>query len=865
MEEWVGDLFVDRFCGFLLLIQLGWDEECFPDGWTLQCWREYPWGHNRSLPQPATADLLAERLKVVIGDQAEVTRPTKLVDLKVTGLDETVGREELAIALAKLGGCASDKIKIGGIRSSAWGQGSALVRCPAVAAKAIATAGKVPVGWVVAAVKPVEALPMRCYKCMALGHTRALCPSEAEHGLKCFRCGIEGHLAATCEAVTKCAVMARAYRTVGWAAAGALAGSPPWEIEAAVLADAYKAKVERRERGESLAPEELARAREVQREEVLERWADELVEAEYGLRTIEAIHPVLQDWCRREHGSLTFRLVQELYFKTEFNQLKQNKNIDPTSRLRTLTPVLGNDGLLRVGGRIDATREVSLTVKRPIILDGHDHITRLIVKHFHERAAHAFNEMVVNELRQRYWIIKLRPTVRAVASRCLHCKLRRVKPQPPRMGDLPEGRLSHHQRPFTHCGVDLFGPMDVTVGRRREKRYGVLFTCLTVRAVHIETVTSLSTDSLIMALRRMAARRGWPAKIYSDNGTNLKGAEIELKKSFDSLNQEYLCEYATNYGVEWHFISPASPHMAGAWERMIRCVKTALKAVLKERAPRDETLMTLLMEVEAMVNSRPLAHVSVDHDAHETLTPNHFLIGSSSGLPIPGEFNEGDLYLRRQWRIAQRLADLFWSRWMKEILPTLLPRSKWTEDSEDLRQGDLVVIVDPNSSRNCWARGRIVQTHPGQDGRVGLGSTDLLSCLSGRRGELRRGDPVEGIRGRGASPGGDRGMPALRWVGARSSSREPNTGAGELGIWVTIGRALIRDCLCWVLLSDAKAPGVGFWLGLPWGRARRIITQLGGVGLKGEEQLRLSLRRMAFLAEGPVEKPTPLLLRSPSR
>ncbi|XP_073963081.1 uncharacterized protein [Choristoneura fumiferana] len=106
--------------------------------------------------------------------------------------------------------------------------------------------------------------------------------------------------------------MARAYRTVGWAAAGALAGSPPWEIEAAVLADAYKAKVERRERGESLAPEELARAREVQREEVLERWADELVEAEYGLRTIEAIRPVLQDWCRREHGSLTFRLVQVL-------------------------------------------------------------------------------------------------------------------------------------------------------------------------------------------------------------------------------------------------------------------------------------------------------------------------------------------------------------------------------------------------------------------------------------------------------------------------------------------------------------------------------------------------------------------------
>lgn len=162
-----------------------------------------------------TADLLAARLRAVVGDQAEISRPTKLADLKVSGLNEMVDREELAAAMAKLGGCAPDQIKVGAIRSSAWGQGSALVRCPAVAAKAIATAGRIPVGWTMATARPVEAQPFRCYKCMALGHTRALCPSEVEHGKKCFRCGVEGHLAATCEVVAKCAVCAQAGRPHG--------------------------------------------------------------------------------------------------------------------------------------------------------------------------------------------------------------------------------------------------------------------------------------------------------------------------------------------------------------------------------------------------------------------------------------------------------------------------------------------------------------------------------------------------------------------------------------------------------------------------------------------------------------------------
>lgn len=137
------------------------------------------------------------------------------MDLKVSGLDETTSDSDLAAAIAKVGGCAPDLIKVGATRASAWGHSSALVRCPAGAAKALVATGKFTVGWTLATVKPIVAPPMRCYKCMALGHTRALCPSEAEHGSKCFRCGIEGHRAATCRAPAKCAVCAQAGRPHG--------------------------------------------------------------------------------------------------------------------------------------------------------------------------------------------------------------------------------------------------------------------------------------------------------------------------------------------------------------------------------------------------------------------------------------------------------------------------------------------------------------------------------------------------------------------------------------------------------------------------------------------------------------------------
>ncbi|KAL0832560.1 hypothetical protein ABMA28_000762 [Loxostege sticticalis] len=411
------------------------------------------------------------------------------------------------------------------------------------------------------------------------------------------------------------------------------------------------------------------------------------------------------------------RKSQEASFATELQNIQKGEMISSKSKLKHLDPMLTEDGLLRVRGRL-VTADLPFEERHPIILDGRDPTTELLVRHYHQRAFHANTETVVNLLREKYWIIKLRPTVKRIAQNCQLCRVRKAKPNPPKMGDLPPARMTHHRRAFTHCGIDYFGPMEVTIGRRREKRWGVVLTCLTTRAIHLELAASLSADSAILALRRFIARRGQPEVIYSDRGTNFVGANRELQNALKEMDFHKFEDAAVTRGIKWSFISPASPHMGGCWERLVRSTKTALRSTLKERAPREEILQTLLAEIEAMINSRPLTHVAVDPRDPVALTPNHLLLGTASNTTRLGTFSERDLCTKKQWRIVQALADLFWRRWIKEYLSTLQTRQKWTEAVTPLKPGDVVIILDNTLPRNVWPKGVIERVYPGADGQV---------------------------------------------------------------------------------------------------------------------------------------------------
>jgi len=295
---------------------------------------------------------------------------------------------------------------------------------------------------------------------------------------------------------------------------------------------------------------------------------------------------------------------------------------------------------------------------------------------YHTDGGHHGIERITNEILQRFYIINLRSAVRGTWSKCQKCMNCRAKPQIPQMAPLPSCRLKSFERAFMETGIDYFGPIEVKVGRRHEKRYGVLFTCLTTRAIHLEIAHSLSTDCCIMAIRRFVSRRGCPSTIWSDNGTNFRGAHTEINNALKEIDTNAISNVCTNKGIFWRFNPPLAPHMGGCWERMVRAVKNALNTTLKERFPTDETLLTLMMEAEHLVNCHPLTHVSLDPDDMEALTPNHFLMGRSSNVRLPGKFWEGELCLRKQWRKAQVLTDMFWRRWVREYFPILLKRTK---------------------------------------------------------------------------------------------------------------------------------------------------------------------------------------------
>ena len=288
------------------------------------------------------------------------------------------------------------------------------------------------------------------------------------------------------------------------------------------------------------------------------------------------------------------------------------------------------------------------------------------------------------------------------------------------MADLPRDQISPAP-PFTYTGVDYFGPFLIKEGRKELKRYGALFTCLVSRAVHIEVASTLESSSFIQALRRFLARRGPVREIRSDNGTNFVGARKELLQAIDEMDHEEIRVKLQKENIDWVFNPPAASHMGGAWERQIKSTRKILTGLMDEygHCLNEESFRTLMCEVEAIINSRPLTTVSGEPDDLEPLTPNHILTTKSTVvLPPPGNFQKNDVYMRRRWQRVQYLANLFWSRWKKEYLVVMQERSKWQHPQRNLVQGDIVMLRDENAPRNVWPLALVDQVQPDSQGLV---------------------------------------------------------------------------------------------------------------------------------------------------
>ena len=449
-------------------------------------------------------------------------------------------------------------------------------------------------------------------------------------------------------------------------------------------------------------------------------------------------HPLTVDEMNKAE-LLIIKHAQAKGFKGEISTLRANKvvgipsgrkehssrkgNLNGKSDLRRLDPFLDSNGILRIGGRVQSGKIPDM-LKYPVVLPRKGIVTNLVVNHFHDKTLHQGRGITVNEIRNNgFWIIGCSGVVSNLIMKCVVCRRLRGSLQVQKMANLPSDRLEPAP-PFTYCAVDFFGPFFIKEGRKELKRYGVLFTCMLCRAVHVETSNSLETDSFINCLRRFMSIRGPIRQLRSDRGTNFVGAENELKNALNELDNDRLRQYLLHENCDFDFKMnfPSSSHMGGVWERQIRSVRNVLASLLYKHGTQldDESLRTFLCESAAIVNSRPL---SVDNlnDPLSTapLTPNHLLTFKSKVvLPPPGNFPSTSLYSQKRWRRTQYLVNEFWSRWRLEFLQNLQARQKWLKVERNMVKGDIVLLKDDNQLRNCWRLGRIVEAYEDDDGLV---------------------------------------------------------------------------------------------------------------------------------------------------
>lgn len=434
--------------------------------------------------------------------------------------------------------------------------------------------------------------------------------------------------------------------------------------------------------------------------------------------------PLIQEELINSENCLYQRAQRDCFFDeilvlkhNETVSLAERKQFDKSSELRTLSPYLDENNVLRMRGRIDSATVISHDTKRPIILPRRHQITKLLVDHYHRQYKHLNHQTALNEIRQRYVIPALRVVMKQIRTSCQKCKNSKAMPRIPEMAELPPARLAAFTRPFTYTGVDYFGPYYVKVNRSVVPRYGVLFTCLTTRAIHLEVADSLNTSSCINATRRFSTHKGKAREFFSDNGTNFHGADNELKKEFEKLNQDRIQQEFTSTEQKWTFNPPTASHMGGVWERLIKTVKSCLNQMLATKTPTQEMLVTLMAEVENIVNSRPLTYISLDSVEDEALTPNHFLFGSSNALTPIAQTTPQDLH-RNDWRAIQEMTKHFWRRFVLEYMPTLTKRTKWFKQVEPIKVGDVVLVIDERNSRNTWPKGIVEELVMGRGGCI---------------------------------------------------------------------------------------------------------------------------------------------------
>ncbi|XP_045776149.1 uncharacterized protein LOC123874713 [Maniola jurtina] len=411
---------------------------------------------------------------------------------------------------------------------------------------------------------------------------------------------------------------------------------------------------------------------------------------------------------------------QRKFFSGDIESIAKTGLVIKKSKLIPLNPFLDNEGLLRIGGRLH-NAELSDNRKHCVLIPRDSHLAKLLVADAHEKTLHGGPQLMLNYIRSNYWIIDAKNLVKLHVRKCVTCIRHAPSSNQPIMGQLPASRVTAG-RPFRHSGVDYAGPVAIRTskgrGHRSIKGYICLFICMATRAIHLEAVTDMTSQGFLAAFKRMVARRGHVTDLWSDNGTNFVCAEKELKVLLAEERSTVAVEIASwlaSNGTTWHRIPPYSPNFGGLWEAGIKSTKYHLKRVIGNSTLTYEEMSTVLSQIEACLNSRPLTTLSNEAQDPVPLTPGHFLVGEPLVLVPDTNYEKSNISSLRRWQLTQRMTQDFWRRWSNEYLTQFLHRYRWNRHSPEPKIGDVVLVKEENLPPARWLYGVIIDKHPGSD------------------------------------------------------------------------------------------------------------------------------------------------------
>ena len=421
--------------------------------------------------------------------------------------------------------------------------------------------------------------------------------------------------------------------------------------------------------------------------------------------------------------------IQRKHYTKDYDDIA---NAKPSGLQRQLGLYLDDKRILRCKGRLDNSC-LTEGARRPILLPHKDRFTVLVIENAHQQSLHYGVSQTLAKTREKYWITRGRSVVKSTIRQCRMCRrYAATSYRVPEMPPLPSSRVNESS-PFDKVGLDYLGPLNIKHPQGIQKRWLCLFTCMNTRAIHMELIQDLTTEEFLMCFRRFISQRGTPSEITSDNATQFKLASKVISDVWKNvLKSDDVQSYVSTRGIKWNFIVELAPWMGGFYERLVGVVKSSLRKSLGRKLLTQIQLQTLIKEIEATVNSRPLVYVESDLESNITISPSHFLsLNPKTGIPseddedtdafVPVETTKDKLL--KTWKKGQKALDEFWKIWREEYLVSLrertqtLLRSGRFKATEIPKVGDVVQIKE-NCARGCWKVGRVAELVPSSDGHI---------------------------------------------------------------------------------------------------------------------------------------------------